>query len=416
MTLSRRTFLTSSGVALALPMLESMNPAFGKAKTPPKRMIFMCTALGLHPPSLFPKKSGPNYEETPYLKLLNEHRKDFTLFGGLSHRNQTGRQPHDSEITFLTSVEKPGMDGFRNTISVDQLAASRLGYVTRFPSITLGTRTSQSQSYTSGGVMIPAQTSPARLFAQLFLKGKPRQVAEQQRKLQEGRSILDELKSQTKTIRRKASATDNHLLADYFDSIRRAETNISKVQGWMKKPKPKTDAEQPEDIPDAADLIGRTQLLMDIVPLVIQSDSSRVVSVMVQDHFVKPRVPGVEADHHSLSHHGRDKKKIEQLMKIESLIVECFASLLTQMKSKKEAGKTLLDRTSILFGSNLGNANAHHANNLPIFLAGGGFKHGRYVTFDRKNNKPLSNLFLTMLNNSGIEANKFGQSTGTLRW
>ena len=377
-------------------------------------MVFLCTTLGLHPPLLWPKTPGRDYETTPYLDVLKDHREDFTLFSGLSHEDQTGRQPHDSEMTWLTSARKPGMGGFRNTISVDQVAAGRIGNVTRYPSITLGTMKPQSQSYTSGGVMIPAQTSPASLFARLFLEGKPQEVLEQKRQLNDGKSILDQLTNQTKGLRRKASSSDNHLLDDYFDSIRKAETNITEVQGWIDKPKPKVEARQPYDIHDNADLIGRAQLLIDLVPLIIQSDSSRVVSVMIQDHYVVPKVEGVTGNHHNLSHHGQDRSKIEQLRKIESKIVECFGSLLHQMKSKPESESDLLNGTSILFGSNLGNANAHHARNLPIFLAGGGFKHGQYVAGN--DGTPLCNLFVTMLNDMGLETESFGQSTGQHSW
>ena len=415
--LDRRTFLQASGVSLALPLLESMNPVFAAAgNQPPRRLVFVCTTLGLHPPFLWPKTSGADYESTPYLELLKEHRKDFTLFSGLAHENQIGRQPHDSEMTWLTAARKPGISGFRNTISIDQVAAKRLGYVTRFPSITLGTVKPQSQSYTSGGVMIPAQTSPARVFAQMFLKGKPKEVQAEKRKLNDGRSILDQLKSQTGSVRRKASSADNRLLDEFFQSVRQAESNITEVQGWLDRPKPTVDAKQPSDIPDNRDLIGRAQLLVDLVPLIVQTDSSRVVSVMIQDHFVVPKVEGVTGNHHNLSHHGQDTAKIAELQKIETGIVNCFGSLLGQMKAKSEAGSTLLDNTSILFGSNLGNANAHHSRNLPIFLAGGGFEHGRYVAQDKKNNTPLCDLFVTMLNTAGLETESFGQSRGSLTW
>tara|TARA_B100000686_G_scaffold206774_1_gene213642 strand:+ start:62 stop:1201 length:1140 start_codon:yes stop_codon:yes gene_type:complete len=379
-------------------------------------MVFVCTTLGLHPPLLWPQTPGADYESTPYLELLKDHRQDFTLFSGLSHEDQTGRQPHDSEMTWLTSARKPGMGGFRNTISVDQLAAARLGYVTRYPSLSLGTAKAQSQSYTSGGVMIPAQTSPSRLFAQLFLQGKPAEVQTQKRKLDDGRSILDELGEQTKVVRRQVSGADNQLLTDFLDSVRAAEATITEVQGWLDKPKPQVAAEPPADIPDLRDLIGRAQLLMDLVPLIVQTDSTRVVSVMVQDHFVVPQVAGVTGNHHNLSHHGQDRSKIAQLEKIETEILGCFGSLLGQMKEKPEQGGTLLDNTSILFGSNLGNANAHHARNLPVFLAGGGFQHGRYVAQKQGRDAPLCNLFVTMLNQAGLPTESFGQSNGTLSW
>tara|TARA_B100001123_G_scaffold256446_1_gene285967 strand:- start:1128 stop:2267 length:1140 start_codon:yes stop_codon:yes gene_type:complete len=379
-------------------------------------MVFVCTTLGLHPPLLWPQTPGADYESTPYLELLKDHRQDFTLFSGLSHEDQTGRQPHDSEMTWLTSARKPGMGGFRNTISVDQLAAARLGYVTRYPSLSLGTAKAQSQSYTSGGVMIPAQTSPSRLFAQLFLQGKAAEVQTQKRKLDDGRSILDELGEQTKVVRRQVSGADNQLLTDFLDSVRAAEATITEVQGWLDKPKPQVAAEPPADIPDLRDLIGRAQLLMDLVPLIVQTDSTRVISVMIQDHFVVPQVEGVTGNHHNLSHHGQDRSKIAQLEKIETEILKCFGSLLSQMKEKPEQGGTLLDNTSILFGSNLGNANAHHARNLPVFLAGGGFQHGRYVAQKQGRDAPLCNLFVTMLNQAGLPTESFGQSNGTLSW
>ena len=413
--LNRRTLLRSTGVSVALPMLESMKPVFAATDNPaPQRMVFVCTALGLYPSHLWPETPGANYESTPYLDLLQDHRSDFTLFSGLQHADQTGRQPHDSEMTWLTAARKPGMGGFRNSISIDQAAAGHFGNTTRYPSITLGTMKPQSQSYTSGGVMIPAQTSPADLFAQLFVEGSREEVNLQKRKLDDGRSILDQLGGQILTLRRKASSSDNHLLDDYFEAVRGAERNIAEVQRWIDKPKPKVAAQPPADVHDDADLIGRTRLLMDLIPLILQTDCSRVISVLIHDHFLAPQIDGVTGTHHNLSHHGQDKAKLEQLQKIEMEIVKCFRRLLSQTKSRSETGSTLADNTSILFGSNLGNANAHHARNLPIFLAGGGFKHGQYV--DHKAGTPLCNLFVTMMNKSGIETQSFGQSTGALSW
>ena len=413
--LSRRTLLKAGGVSLALPMLESMTPAFGHgAAAPPKRLVFVCTSLGLHPPHLWPETPGAEYESTPYLDLLAEHRGDYTLFSGLCHEDQTGRQPHDSEMTFLTAARKPGSGGFRNTVSVDQLAAARLGNVTRLPSVTLGTMKPQSQSYTSGGVMIPARTSPAGLFADLFLEGEPRAVLKQKRALADGRSILDGLEEEAGSLRRRASGADDHLLDDYFAAVREAETNIAERQGWLDEPKPAVDAGPVADVADPADLIGRTRALLDLVPLIVQSDSTRVISVMIQDHYVVPKVEGVTGNHHNLSHHGRDPGKIDQLSKIEAGLVRSFGSLLGALKARSEAGSSLLENTGVLFGSNLGNANAHDATNLPVFLAGGGFDHGRFVRHG--GDVPLCNLFLSMLNRAGLVTESFGQSTGELTW
>jgi hypothetical protein len=316
----------------------------------------------------------------------------------------------------LTAAQGPGLGGFRNTISVDQYAAGKLGYVTRFPSVVLSSNSAQSQSFTSSGVMVPAQRSPAKLVSKMFLKGNAREVAKQKRRLRDGRSILDSLRAQAKKLQRSASRSDNKQLDEYYESVRKAEKDLAEVQAWMAKPKPKVDASPPDDIRDKRNLVGRTQLLMNMVPLILQTDSSRVVTVMVQDHYSVPQVEGVSLEHHNLSHHGRDKAKIEQLKKIESALVKCFGSLLTQLKAKKEGADTLLGNTSVLFGSNLGNANSHDPRNLPIFLAGGGYKHGRYVARKKDDTAPLCNLFVTMLNRMGLETESFAQSNGALSW
>ncbi len=411
-TLNRRTFLKASGVGLALPLLESMNPAWAKEAAPPRRAVFICTTLGLHAPALYPKTTGPDYEPTHYLGLLKAHRKDFTLFSGLSHPQQGGE--HQCEMSWLSAAPNPGMDGFRNSISIDQYAAAKLGYVTRFPSISLSSDRVISQSYTSSGVMIPAEQRPSRMFAKMFLSGKPAEVARQKQKLIEGRSILDELMDQTRALLKNASSVDRARLQEYFDSVRASEKELAEAQAWLDKPKPQVKAPQPEDINDHTDLVGRTRLLLGLVPLIVQTDSSRIISIVIQNNHGIPQVEGVNTEHHNLSHHGRDPKRIDQLMKIESAILTCFSEFLAQMKAKREAGGTLLDNTVTLFGSNLGNANAHDPRNNPVLLAGGGLKHGRYLAHDPRNNTPLCNLFVHMLNQMNLETEKFASSTGEL--
>jgi hypothetical protein len=411
-TTDRRKFLKATGVTLALPWMETF--AGAEETAPPKRAVFIGTALGLHAPYLYPKTTGANYETTEYLSLLKEHRADYTLFSGLSHPDQGGE--HETEKTFLTAARNPQRDGFRNSLSIDQLAAEKLGYVTRFPSISLSSDGPKSQSFTVGGVMLPAESSPSRLFAKMFLQGKPHEIARQRQKLADGRSVLDELMAQSKILRNSATASDREKLDEYFESVRKTERDLREARAWMDRPKPKVAAKQPQDIFDKTDMIGRIRLLMDLVPLIVQTDSSRVISLVIQDHLAIPQVAGVESEHHNLSHHGRDPKKIAQLKKIETEIVSQFGRLLTQLKAKKEADGSLLDNTMTLFGSNLGNANAHDPRNLPVFLAGGDFKHGRYIAHDRHDNTPLSNLFVTMLQDMGIETDKFATSTGTLSW
>ena len=285
---------------------------------------------------LVPEECWHDYEATEYLRLIDTHRKRYTLFSGLSHKDQTGRQPHNSEITWLTAARRPGLDGFRNTISLDQVAANHLGYATRFPSIVLGTATPQSQSYTSSGAMVPSETSPANLFKKLFLQGTSQEVAREVQSLNDGGSILDRVKSQTASLRRRISATDRWKLDAYLDAVRTAERELADVKAWQRKPKPVVDQVPPTDILNSADLIGRIKGMFRMIPMILETDSSRVVSLMIQDHAVVPKLDGVTADQHSLSHHGQDEAKIAQLKKIELEIVKAFGGLLTRLGERSD--------------------------------------------------------------------------------
>ena len=319
-------------------------------------------------------------------------------------------------MTFLTSAANPGLAGFKNTISIDQYAAGKLGPVTRFPSITLSSKTRESQSYTANGVMLPAFDKPSAVFSKLFLKGSPRQLRQTRKRLADGRSILDSVSEQTRKLTRKVSSSDRRQLQEYFAAIRAAEAELAESGKWLDRPKPKVTAKPPRDVADPADLVGRTQALLKLVPLALQTDSSRVITVVIQDHLAVPKIAGVTGEHHPLSHHGQDPQKIKQLKIIETAILKCLDEFLTVMKKSAVAGYRQLDQTTVMFGSNLGNANAHDPSNLPIILAGGGYRHGRHIAFDRKKNTPLCNLFVSMLNNIGIETQKFATSTGTLTW
>ncbi len=413
--IARREMIKATGVTIALPLLESMNPAFGcEQAPPPKRMVFICSTLGLHSPCLFPNAPGNDYTNTEYLELLKEHRDDFTLFSGLSHPDQNAKQPHDTEMTWLSAARNPGLGGFRNSISIDQVAALQLGRLTRFPSVALSSDGPKSQSYNSNGVMLPAEHKPSTVFAKLFLTGSPVEVRRQRRLLAEGRSILDLVGEQALALNRKASGNDRRQLEEYFEAIRGAEAELQGAEAWLYRPKPHVDEKPPLDITDKSDLIGRTQALFKLIPLILQSDSSRIVTMVIQDHLVVPKIDGVSGEHHNLSHHGKDPAKISQLKIIESGILSTFSDFLTQLGQRSAQGTRLLDHTTVLFGSNLGNANAHDPSNLPIILAGGGYHHGQYLAYDKKNNIPLCNLFVNMLNNMGMETESFATSTGSL--
>lgn len=411
--ISRRTLLRASGVALALPYLEVM-PAYGAAQT--RRMVNICCTLGLYTPSWLPQQDGADYQATEYLKLIDQHRSSYTVFSGLSHEAQNGRQAHNSEITWLTSARHPGLDGFQNTISMDQAAANHIGYETRFPSIVLGTTSPQSQSYTANGVMVPAESSPAGVFKKLFLRGSAEEIRRETQSLNDGGSILDHLLEEGRRLDKQVSASDKHKLNAHFEAVRAAENQLTEVQAWTNRPKPEVGQESPVDIPDNTDLIGRIELMLNLIPLILQTDSSRVVSLMIQDHGVVPQIAGISKDQHGLSHHGQDATNIAQLKIIETEIIKRFGNLLTELQQPSLAGGSILDETAVLFGSNLGNAASHSSKQLPILVAGGGFAHGKHIANKQEQDAPLSDLFATLLQSMGLEVDAFGQGSKALHW
>jgi len=413
-TLSRRHFLRGVGTVIALPFLEAMVPAFKARAAVPgaaPRFVAMNASLGFHGPLLFPTEAGADYAMTPYLERIKDHRREFTLFSGLSHASQNGNNGHASEMTWLTSARRPGLAGFKNTISLDQLIARHLGGVTRLPYLALSTRQS-SLSWTANGVQIPAEHSPSRLFKMLFIDGTEAEVSMAMRKLKRDRSILDTVLGDAKALRRSVGPRDREKLDEYFTSVRDLETRIQQSKDWAAKPKPRVEAELPKDVEDKQDVIAKQRLMYHMIALALQTDSTRSITFdLGAMNAVPSNIPEVRRDWHNLSHHGKDEAKIEELRIIEEAEFTAFNEFLTRMKALEEEGATLLDHTSVLFGSNLGNASSHDWHNLPVILAGGGYKHGSYVAHDETDNTPLANLFVALARRMGVEIESFGSST-----
>ena len=410
---SRRTFLRGAGVTLALPMLEAMRPLIAHAANEaPRRMICINTTLGLHTENLFPSKAGKDYELTPYLDAIKEYRDDFTIFSGLSHPQVDGG--HAAEVSYLTASPHPQTDGFRNTISLDQYAIERLVPDTRIASLALASSSSRSLSFTRSGVLIPAEERPSRVFRNMFVDGTPAEVKTQVQRLQQGQSIMDTVLEEAKDFQRNLGKSDRDKLDEYFTSVREVETRMVKGQDWARRPKPKVDAAVPVDVPATTEVPKRVRLMIDLMHLALQTDSTRIITFALNGLNAVPIIEGVTQDWHNLSHHGQDPAKLAELRIVEIQQMKLFGELLGKLKGTQEQGATLLDRTTVLFGSNLGNASSHDNKNMPIILAGGGFKHGQHLAFDLQKHPPLCNLFVNMLQSLGIEADKFGSSSGTL--
>lgn len=413
--LPRRAFLRGAGVTLALPFLEAMTPAFVRAAAAPrspKRFVAMCATLGFHTPFLHPRESGPNYALTPYLEPLAGLRSDFSVLSGLAHSEQNGANGHTSELTWLTAAKHPGLAGFKNTISLDQLIAEKIGTQTRFPSLILGTG-SESLSWSSSGVPLPAESSPSRAFRQLFVEGTPAEVEAQTRSLKRGRSVLDTVLGEAKKLHRELGHADQQKLAEYFTAVRELEGRLIQNEAWAHRPKPKVAAPPPTDIQSRTDAIGKMKLMQDFIVLALQTDSTRTVTLRLSGMNAVPEIAGVSQDWHNLSHHGQDPAKIEELKIIELAEFRAFADFLTKLKTVQENGVPLLDHTAVLFGSNLGNASAHETKNLPLLLAGGGYRHGRHVAADPKK-QVLSNLFVSLAQHMDVATDRFGYSTSVL--
>lgn len=414
--LSRRHFLRGTGGALlGLPFLEAMVPSFAHAApntdASPHRFVAMCATLGFHTPFLVPEEAGKDYTLTPYLKRIEAHRDDFTIFSGFSHPDQQGNNGHASELTWLTAAQRPGLAGFKNSISLDQLIAREIGTQTRYPYLTLSNQ-GNSLSWTANGVAIPGERSPARLFKALFIDGTDKEIRAELRDLKRGKSILDTVRGAAKALDRELGRADRDKLDEYFTSVRDLEARLQQSEGWVTKPKPKVDAEPPRDVADRHDAIGKQRLMNDMIVLALQTDSTRTVTYHLSGmNAVPSNIDGVNTDWHNLSHHGKDESKIAELKRIEEAEFDVFNDFLTKLAGIEENGARLLDHTSVLYGSNLGNASAHDWRNLPLLVAGGGFKHAGHIAGDPDNNTPFANLLVQLAQRSGVAIDHFGSST-----
>ncbi|MEI6235116.1 MAG: DUF1552 domain-containing protein [Planctomycetota bacterium] len=446
--MSRRTFLRATGVAVALPLLDGMKlhaadtPGPQGAGVTGRRMLTVCYGLGFHPPSFFPEKVGKDYEPSEYLKVLTDAglKNDFTVFSGISHPDVIGG--HEVGPSFLTAAPwKTGMV-FRNSISVDQVLAANMLGTTREPYLNLSTSLNGGGSmngglsYTASGVGLPAIGKPSVLYSRLFLSGGGNEVKAQQEKLARGHSVLDAVTEQAKTLRSKVGQVDKDKLDEYFNSIRDLEKKMAATEAWAALPKPKVDAKAPVDLVEPGAIIGRMRMMFDMIHLIFQTDSTRVITLFVQDGNAVPSdIKGLTREHHDLTHHSMLEEKIVMLRLHELAEMAAFRDFLLKMKGTKEGNETLLEKTSILSGSSMGSASHHMSQNLPILLAGGGYQHAGHVLLDSKapkveinasgyrkietgsidnnHNKPLANLFVSILQRTGMKVDKFADSTGT---
>jgi hypothetical protein len=394
-------------------MLESFGAASGQPS--PRRMIAINQDLGFIPKLFFPSGEGRNYELSSYLEKIADHRDQFTVFSGLSHPGVDGG--HRADKSFLTAAPHPGRASFSNSISLDQLIANEVGHETRFRSLSLSINDSKSLSYTQAGVEIPTIKSASALYKKMFLQGDEKAMQAQVERLRRRGSILDVVMGQSKDLNKRVTAADRERIDQFETAVRSLELRLTEAQAWETRPKPKVDAHMPDYPTDKKQFFEMIRMMNDMSRLALQTDSTRVITLFLGSM----RTPGVVfgngrtiGGYHNISHHGKDEAKLKQLAEIEIGQMELLNELLQGLKDVEEADGTLLDHAMVLYGCHMGDANIHNNKNLPVILAGGGFKHGQHLAFNEDNNAPLANLYVSMLENMGLEKSKFASSTGTL--
>ena len=402
---SRRAFLRGMGAVVALPALE----ALGAPARPPQRLVAINIPLGFYPQNFFPEQAGRDYAPSPYLKIGEALRNDFTVFSGTSHPEVDGG--HDAEKTFLTAIPHPGARSFRNAISMDQLVAKQIGTQTRFASMSLG---SHSLSWSTNGVNIPATVSPPDAYAKLFIQGSAKDVAAQKQNLEDGRSIMDTVLEDAKSIEAKVSVADRDKLDQYFQAVRETEQRLAKAGSWVETPKPVVKEPSPPKL-NYMDVTGHLRGHFQVMRLAIATDSCRVFTLGGDGGSPVVPLKGVDQSYHGLSHHGKNPAMIAQLEIVDRDTILSWVEFLTALKATPEGDSTLLASTQVLLGSNLGNANGHTTVNLPIVLAGGPWKHGQHLAFDQANNYPLARLFVSMMQGLGLEIGSFASGAGTMQ-
>jgi hypothetical protein len=423
---SRRLFLRSTTAAIALPALESFGfrrfAAAAEATAPPKRMVFLAFGWGVTAETWYPdaKQLGAGYELPVGLQPLARHKQDFSIVQGLT--NKFSNDGHFGSTFWLTGANrfsKPGQN-FANSISADQVAAAQLGQDTRFASLQLnggqdvtgdGHGPGLSLAWNANGKPIGGFNDPVETFHRLF-SGDRVPLEQQRAMLAEQRSVLDTVLDSARDLQRGLSKTDTDKLDEYFEGIRDIETRLGKDEKWLGVPRTKAPLAEPK--PGLAGL-EEIRLHYDLISAALQTDSTRVVTyrlpVSTLLKSLAITVNGHDMSHYHL-HQGSEKRDASQARDLA--LSETLAGFFDRLKAVKEAdGKRLFDHTTIVYGSNI--RTEHDLYNCPTLIAGGGsgIKLGHNIIAPK--DTPLCNAWLTLLNGSGINVERHGDSTGMVK-
>ncbi len=403
--LSRRRVLQGTGIALALPLMDSqLSRAEKKLDANPRRLVCIGNHLGYYPGNFFPKDAGLDYQISPTLQAVQRHRDDFTVFSNLDDGMTGG---HNGVKAFLSGIRKDESSGFPDkNMTIDQVAAEHVGAATRFPSITAGLDNGTDLCWTRSGVRIPPVNNPARLFEALFVQSDAASIGKERTRLTDRASVLDALRESAGKLERQLSAADRQKLDQYLTSVRAVEKQLQMSRAWLDKPKPTSPIDPVVD--QERMHIEEIPLFYDLLTLALQTDSTRVATFEIPMGF---RTSELEVgSYHGLSHHSKSEERLGQLQIVEVYLMKQFAHFIDQMKEAQ-----VFDHTAVVLGSGMGNGSSHSNRNLPVILAGGGMNHQGHMVCPVEDHKrvPLSNLWLSTLQWFGVEADRFGKSTGT---
>jgi hypothetical protein len=399
---------------MALPFLEAMVPkrvlAAGTAAatgTPPKRFFTSAVNFGMNPAAFHPTIAGTDYDMPEVLRVLENQRKEFTVFSHLDHGHTGG---HKAQHTFLSGVKLEHAAGYRDgNISLDQRLAEHCAGQTRFASMTLGGSGRTGTGWTRAGVAVPPIKSPQEAFQKLFVEDDPAAVARSKELRARGKSILDAVSDAGKAMERKLNQGDRERLDEYFTSVRETEVELQQLEKWANEPKPTAPVGFPKSQPGQA--AAAVKLWYDVSLLALTTDSTRVITLAPS--FDENTVEGINHGHHRLSHHGQDEEILAELRILERFSLSNFGYFMDRLKETKQAdGSSLLDSTITLFGSGMGCGSRHTNENLPLIIAGGGLQHGSHIDVEHK--EPLNNLYLQLLQSYGVETDYFNGSNQTL--
>ena len=422
--LSRRLFV-GSGLSLALPILSndvsraSETGTVAASSINPQRMVCVANPLGFVPDGFFPDDTGPQCALPRLLEPLEPLRDRFTVFSHLDHGVTGG---HQGVHAFLSGIRDNESVHFENrNQSVDQKAAAMVGSETRFPSIvaSVGANSGELEcrtSWTATGVNVPPVTTAGELFSALFVDEDTRGRQTRHQQIRRHRSVLDAVAEQARGMSRDLGKTDRDKLDEYLTSIRGVERKLTAADRWLDRPKPDVDLDHP---PNDAAFTRRLPLFYELFRLALMTDSTRVATLAIPGNLPVADL-GLRGNYHAFSHHGKSSRLLEPLLQIEKFQVQQFARFLQSLRDTPVAdGSRLLDHTTVLMGSGMGNASSHSNKNLPVLLAGGSHRHATHVRLPKADHLrvPMCNLFTTMLQTfSNDEVDSFNTSTGTLTW